>query len=116
MELALLENTVHFDGTPPLDLPPYILVTIQLPDHFVVYPDSAVLPEGWYLFDDYPADELATFLQNEFRRTGALAVAVPSVIIPRSTSRNILLNPLDTRMSEVTIVDISSHTIDPRLP
>lgn len=116
MELALLETTVHFDGTPPLDLPPYILVTIQLPDHFVVHLDPVTLPKDWNLFDDYPADELDTFLQNEFRQKDALALAVPSVIIPRSTSRNILLNPLDTRMSEVKIVDISSHEIDPRLP
>jgi len=116
MELALLETTVHFDGTPPLDLPPYILVTIQLPDHFVVHLDPITLPKDWSLLDDYPADELDAFLQDEFRRTGALALTVPSVIISRSTSRNILLNPLDNRISEAKIVSISPHETDPRLP
>ena len=116
MELALLETTVHFEGTPPSDLPPYILVTIHLPDHLVVYLDPATLPTDWQLYDDYPADELDAFLQEAFRRTGSLALAVPSVIIPQSASRNILLNPLDSRMSEVQIVDIRPYEIDPRLP
>ena len=115
MELALLETTVHFDGTPPYDLPPYILVTIQLPERSVVYLDPATLPDDWSLYDDYPSEELSAFLQGEFRRTGSLGLAVPSVIIPHSVGRNILLNPLDSKMKEVKIVDIRSYEIDPRL-
>lgn len=116
MELALLETTVHFDGTPPYDLPPYILVTIQLPERSVVYLDPAALPKDWGLYDDYPSEELNTFLQAEFRRTGSLGLAIPSVIIPHSAGRNILLNPVDSKMKEVKIVDIRPYEIDPRLP
>ena len=116
MELALLETTVHFDGTPPVDLPPYILVTIQLPEGSVVHLDPATLPKDWSRYDDYPAEELDAFLQGEFRRTDSLGLAVPSVIIPQSVGRNILLNPFDAKMKEVKIVDIRSYEIDPRLP
>lgn len=116
MELALLETTVHFDGTPPADLPPYVLATIELPNSLLAYVDPNSLPEDWQLYDDYPAEELDAFLQESFRQTGSLALAVPSVIIPHSTGRNILLNPLDPRMSEVKIFDIRSYLIDPRLP
>lgn len=116
MELALLETTVHFDGTPPADLPPYILVTIELPDSLIAYLDSDSLPKDWQLYDDYPAEELDAFLQESFHRTGLLAVAVPSVIIPQSVGRNILLNPLDPKIGEVKIVDIRPYIIDPRLP
>lgn len=115
MELALLETTVHFDGTPPADLPPYILVTIEIPDHLVVYVDPESLPTDWELYDDYPAEELDAFLQDTFRQTGSLAIAVPTVIIPQSLGRNILLNPLDPKISEVKIVDIRPYIIDPRL-
>ena len=116
MEWALLETTVHFDGTPPFDIPPYILVTIELPDSLVIYLDSESLPTDWQLYDDYPAEELDAFLQEAFRQTGSLALAVPSVIIPQSVGRNILLNPLDPKMNEVKIVDIRPYVIDPRLP
>lgn len=116
MELALLETTVHFDGTPSFDLPPYILVTIDLPDSLVAYLDPQSLPFGWQLYDDYPAEELSGFLQKSFRQTGALALAVPSVIIPQSVGRNVLLNPLHTSMNEVKILDIRPYVIDPRLP
>lgn len=112
MEFALLETTVHFDGTPPFDLPPYILITIRLPENAVVYPDPTQLPTGWHLFDDYPGEELNAFLQNEFRRTNSLGLAVPSVIIPHSSGRNVLLDPLNPRGK---VVEITSYEIDPRL-
>lgn len=116
MELALLETTVHFDGSPPSDLPPYIMVTIEVPDSFVGYLDPDSLPKDWQLYDDYPAEELDAFLQEAFRQTESLALAVPSVIIPQSAGRNILFNPLDLNMNKVNIIDIRPYVIDPRLP
>lgn len=116
MELALLETTVHFDGTPPDDLPPYILVTIEIPDSLVHYLDPMSLPSRWQLYADYPAEELDAFLQEAFRQTGFLALAVPSVILPQSVSRNILINPVDPRISKAKIVDVRPYLIDPRLP
>lgn len=116
MELALLEATVHFEGTPPTGLPPYILITIELPDETISYPAADLLPRGWNLYEGYPADELDAFIQGQFKQTGALGVAVPSVVIPHSKARNILLNPLSVAISRVRILAIEPHKIDPRLP
>lgn len=44
MELALLEATVHFEGLPPAGLPPYSLVTIELPEEAISYPAVELLP------------------------------------------------------------------------
>lgn len=115
MELALLEATVHFEGLPPAGLPPYILVTIDLPDEVISYPAVELLPPDWPLYEGYPADELAGFIQRQFQQTGCMGVAVPSVVMPHSKARNILLNPLNPAMSQVRIVSIQPHEIDPRL-
>ena len=115
MELALLEATVHFEGLPPAGLPPHILVTIELPDAAISYPALELLPPDWHLYEGYPADELASFVQRQFQHTGCVGVAVPSVVMPLSRARNILLNPLSPAMSQVRIVSIQAHKVDPRL-
>lgn len=115
MELALLEATVHFEGLPPAALPPYILVTIELPDEAISYPATELLPHNWQLYEGYPADALAAFVQRQFQQTGCVGVAIPSVVMPQSKARNILLNPLSPAMSQVRIVAIQPHEIDPRL-
>lgn len=115
MELALLETIVHFDATPPDDLPPYIVATIDIPNSLITYLDIDDLPKGWQLYDDYPAEELDAFLQEKFRQTNSLALAIPSVILPQSNSRNILLNPVHPKMSEVSVLDINILPIHPKL-
>jgi RES domain-containing protein len=115
MELALLEATVHFEGLPPAGLPPYIVVTMELPDEEISYVAIELLPGGWQLYEGYPADELAEFVQRQFKQTGCLGLAVPSVVIPHSKARNILLNPLSPAISRVRIVAVQPHEIDPRL-
>lgn len=115
MELALLEATVHFEGLPPAGLPPYVLVTIALPDEAISYPTIELLPRDWQLYEGYPADELAAFVQRQFKQTGCLGVAVPSVVMPQSKARNILLNPLSPAISQIRIVAIQPYEIDQRL-
>jgi RES domain-containing protein len=115
MELALLEATVHFEGLPPAGLPPYILVTMELPDEVVYYPAIDQLPTDWQLYEGYPSDALNAFVQRQFKQTGCLGVAVPSVVMPHSKARNILLNPLNLAISQVRITAIRPHEIDPRL-
>ncbi len=116
MELALLEATVHLDGTPPEDMPPYVLVTLNIPDDTVYFLNVDSLPPGWSDYEGYPATEMNALLRAEFSRTNALAIAVPSVILPKSKARNILINPLHPNIGDVNIANIDPHTFDPRLP
>ncbi|GAB3221549.1 RES family NAD+ phosphorylase [Spirosoma arcticum] len=44
-ELALLETLVHLDGTPIRDLPPFVRISLELPDVIEEIPLSA-LPTG----------------------------------------------------------------------
>lgn len=46
-ELALLETLVHLDGTPLSRLPPYVLVTLALPDDAVEVIAPTDLPVEW---------------------------------------------------------------------
>lgn len=112
-ELALLEILVHLDGTPLNDLPPFVRVTIDLPDAIEDVPISA-LPTGWYALR-YP-DELPHFLSEKLSPTyPALAFALPSVVLPDTPSRNILINPIHPLIAQVRIVDVRPHQFDQRL-
>lgn len=112
-ELALLETLVHLDGTPIRDLPPFVRITIDLPDAIEVI-DHADLPAGWDALK-YP-DSLPLFLLPKLIPTyPALAFSVPSVILKNSPSRNILINPLHPLISQVKITEVIPHEFDERL-
>ena len=112
-ELALLETLVHLDGTPIRDLPPFVRVTIELPDAIETVEPSD-LPTDWDSLK-FP-DTLPYFLLSKLVPTyPALAFWVPSVILNRSPSRNILINPLHPLMSQVKIVEVLPHEFDQRL-
>lgn len=82
-ELALLETVVHLDGTPIRDLPPFVRVTIELPD-FIEEVNPSDLPAGWDLIR-FP-DELPFFLLPRLKPAyPALAFSVPSVILDRKS-------------------------------
>lgn len=113
-ELAFLETFVHLDGTPFADLPPFVLLTLALPADAVEKVAPADLPTGW---DQRPyPDATPQFLQLRLQPNDpALAFSVPSVILPGSPTRNVLINPLHSRMGEVSIVDTVPLEFDDRL-
>jgi RES domain len=112
-ELALLETLVHLDGTPLRDLPPFVRVTIDLPNSIESLTDSE-LPTGWNQLK-YP-EMLPYFLLSRLTETyPTLAFSVPSVILPDSPSRNVLINPLHPLMSQVSTLDVRPHEFDERL-
>ena len=113
-ELAMLEVMVHADGTPLRDLPPLVLVTLDVPDELVEFLVPAQLPAGWQRVPAPP--ELPSFLAPYLRPDyPALAFAVPSVVLPGSPSRNLLLNPAHPQLDRVTIVAVAEHVFDQRL-
>ncbi|WP_128546960.1 RES family NAD+ phosphorylase [Larkinella soli] len=112
-ELALLETLVHLNGTPLRDLPPFVRVTIELPEAIEVIP-ATDLPAGWNTLK-YET-EIPVFLRPKLTPTyPALAFSVPSVIIRDSPSRNILINPLHPLIAQVKVVEVVPHGFDERL-
>jgi RES domain-containing protein len=112
-ELALLETLVHLDGTPVRDLPPFVRITIELPDSIeALNPD--VLPADWDQIKF--SDNLPLVLLPKLISTyPVLAFSVPSIILKGSPSRNVLINPLHPLMSQVKILEVVAHQFDERL-
>lgn len=112
-ELALLETLVHLDGTSMRELPPFVRITIDLPDAIEVLPDEA-LPAGWAALKHPP--DLPYFLLSKLHAVyPALAFSLPSVILADSPSRNVLINPLHPLIGQVRVVSIVPHVFDARL-
>jgi len=87
------------------------IVTIKIPDNSLreVHIDS--LDEGW---DKVPASEYTKKVGDAWVKSmESLALIVPSVINPRE--RNILINPLHPRFSEVEIISKEIFSFDRRL-
>lgn len=113
-ELALLETLVHLDGTPLHDLPPYVQVTLRLPDNAIETIADTELPHYW---DQQPSpDYVARFLLPRLRADHPfLGFAVPSSVLPGSPTRNVLLNPVHPMIGQVEIVAITRLGFDSRL-
>ena len=112
-ELALLETLVHLDGTPIRDLPPFVRISIELPDAIEELPVFD-LPAGWDWLK-FP-DSLPLFLLPKLIPTySALAFALPSVVLKNSPSRNVLINSLHPLMSQVEVTEVLPHEFDERL-
>ena len=113
-ELALLETLVHLDGTPFHDLPPYVQVTLSVPNELVEDIPATSLPPGW---DQLPSpDHVARFLLSRLQPTSPyVGFAVPSSVLPGSPSRNVLLNPSHPLIGKVEIVAVTPQVFDERL-
>ena len=112
-ELALLETLVHLNGTPLRDLPPFVQITIEMPDSIEAI-EPADLPMGWDQIK-FP-NTLPFFLVPRLVPTyPMLAFSVPSVVLSHSPSRNILINPVHPLIGQVKVVDVTTHNFDERL-
>ncbi|MCY0093915.1 RES family NAD+ phosphorylase [Hoeflea ulvae] len=102
--LAMLELLVHFD---PEDLPEtYQLLEIDLPDTLGV--EVVSVPDNW---EDDPAISRDAF-EAFCDRGDAPVVSVPSIIMPHC--RNFLINPLHADHSQLSVVSLETHVLDPR--
>lgn len=112
-ELALLGILVHLDGTPLRDLPPFVLITIEMPD---AIEELAVadFPPGWDRLK-YP-DTLPLYLLPKLTPIyPALGFSLPSVILKNSPTRNVLISPLHPLIGQVNAVSIVAQAFDERL-
>lgn len=110
-ELALLEVLVHLEGTPPEDLPPLAIITLQIPDENILKTKFEELPQHW---QNVPAPKsLQNFTNKWLEEHIYFAMQIPSAVMPKSN--NYLLNPLHEALKEVNIIEIEPYTLDSRL-
>jgi RES domain-containing protein len=110
LSLAALEYLVHVDVEDvPADL---CALEIDVPDDAPVEEVAlSSLPDDWNRVEDHP-DCLARG-DDWARRGAALALRVPSAVIPAET--NVLLNPRHPQMERVRVVSIETFAFDRRL-
>jgi RES domain-containing protein len=113
-ELCLLEYMVHLEGSPLYDVPPLIVCEISIPDNSILFLEQTQLPHHWDAIQAKPS--LAQFMAEQFAQHSILCIGLPSAIMPRSPSRNIVLNPIHPDRARCRVEQISLLTIDPRLP
>ncbi len=107
--LAVLEMLVHLTGR-SRGLT-YHLLTLEVPDDGIV--DTAVdrLPPGW---DATPAGNASQGVGSAWLQAGqAVALRVPSVIIPEET--NFLLNPAAPGFGDIRVIGERTFQLDLRL-
>jgi RES domain-containing protein len=107
--LAVLEVLVHM--TAGAALRGYSLVHASIPDFRVEEMSAARLPANWTAS---PVSPDVQSIGDAWVRSGrALAITVPSVIVPGSY--NVLINPDHAAYAELTVEAIDDFTFDHRL-
>lgn len=108
--LALLEIMVHLESYRLLNA--YALLRLKLPAESILSVGEEDLPENW---QEAPAPaETAELGDGWLASNQSLALAVPSVVVPREL--NYMLNPADPLFDQiVTTADALPFQPDPRL-
>jgi len=107
--LAMLELLVHVTrDQAPDDL---VFVGAEIADDAIEDLDVASLPQGWRRTP--PPVELRAVGDAWIRQTRALALRVPSAIIPQE--HNVLINPEHPQFRKMTIDVLEAAFVDPRL-
>lgn len=109
VSLALLERFVHAQGTD--DMSGLMLLSILLPDDSdcVYHTDEKKFKTGWSADFEY-SQWLGQQILGE---QDMLAFSVPSAIVP--FERNIIINPLSSRMDALKIYEPTPFDTDSRL-
>lgn len=110
LSLAVLENFVHLPAALRADMPPRMVVRIEVPDTDLML-NVHVLPRG------KRDEKLAIWCRDVGDRWlddgKHLALRVPSVIVPPEF--NVMLNATHAAMRDVRIVDAKVFVFDNRL-
>jgi RES domain-containing protein len=106
--LAGLEYLVHA-AKPPQDL---VLIAVDLPDDAPVdHPAIKELPAEWA--NPLPSERAQAWGKRWCEENRALAMAVPSVIVPEE--RNYVINVSHQAMGAVKLARVRKFAFDPRL-
>lgn len=110
LSLAALELLVHVD--PDLAPPDLVALAAELPAGLAVERIvSAGLPAGWRAVP--PPAKLPELGTRWAERGAAVALEVPSAVVPRET--NLLFNPRHPDFARLTLSPPEPFTFDPRL-
>lgn len=108
IELALLEIVVH---TPPMFVPDFEILTIEMPDDSIFELEISDLPSNW---KQYPPPVILSEIGEKWVKAGkTVALKVPSSIV--HTSHNYILNCNHSRYSRVKLLEHDHFYFDPRL-
>jgi RES domain-containing protein len=110
-ELALLEVLVHLEGTPPEDMPPLAIITLQIPDESILKLRIEDLPQNWK--EVPPPSSLQDFTKKWIDELQWFALQMPSAVMPKSN--NYLLNPVHKSIKDVNIIEVETFSLDSRL-
>jgi RES domain-containing protein len=107
---AALEILVHVKRAQLLR-DTYVIFEVTIPDALVLMVELAAIPPGW---DAYPETRASTDIGDAWFDTGqSVALRVPSVVV--RGEYNLLLNPENSDMAQVTIGQPEPFLFDPRL-
>jgi RES domain-containing protein len=107
--LCSLEKFVHIGAAP---FPPLVLVAVDLPDSSALYtPSIAELPIGW---DTVPTSAVAASFGGAWLASAsALAMIVPSAIVPEES--NVVINTRHPDYAHVELTIVRPFTLDGRM-
>ena len=107
-EIALLETIVH---SPPLLVPDYDILVIEIPEDSITKLSINQLPKNW---KDYPAPTILSEIAEKWINEGkTMALQVPSCIIP--SAYNYIINCRHVAYSQVKIISRARFHFDTRL-
>ena len=109
---AMLEFLPHFpDTSMPNNL---VLITIEAPDDLEIEEIKITdLPPDWN--SRPPAGGTVNIGRQWLTRLTAVALRVPSVMLPYGKAWNLVINPSHHQHSQIKIVEVMPVEIDPRL-
>jgi RES domain-containing protein len=107
-EIALLEVIVN---TPPMLIPSFDILTLEIPDHSITIMQASQLPKNWY---KYPAPAILAEIAEKWAvGNQSIALKVPSCII--HSAFNYILNCRHPDYKEVKILEQRDFYFDFRL-
>jgi RES domain-containing protein len=105
--LAVLEYRVNN----PLPLKDLMMVTLEVPAHDIKTLSTQDLSKQWQSYS--PQNKCAAIGDSWLERQETLMLRVPSAVVPQEN--NMLINPLQSGMKNVKILDATPFLIDHRL-
>ena len=107
-EIALLETIVH---TPPMLVPGFDILTLEIPDESVTEIRADALPANW---SDYPAPTILSEIAERWvKESKTIALKVPSCVI--HSAHLYILNCRHPKYHLVEVVDHQTFHFDARL-
>jgi RES domain-containing protein len=112
LSLSVLETYVHIPPEQRDALPEFEALCIQVPDNAGMTRITPAMLEGFLLASD--PESACRAVGDRWLEAGAdLVLAAPSIVVPEEL--NFMLNPVHSRMHEVSIVSRRKFDFDPRL-